>query len=53
MMPPPGWQQRLDRLLAIYDRAWTQFQAGEQTALAERKIDCARRQLAALLALRA
>lgn len=52
--PPPGWQERLDRLLAIYDRACSEFaQAhGKRELIAEKKVRIAYRQIQALLALR-
>lgn len=49
---PPGWQERLDLLMGIYDRAWAQLHAGVSETVALRKIEITRRQLVALLAMR-
>lgn len=54
LQPPPGWQARLDRLMAIYERACNELRAatGMPAVIARQKARVAYRQIQALLALR-
>jgi len=46
-LPPPGWQEKLDRALAIWHRA-----CADETAAGMRRADIAHRLLVSLLAQR-
>lgn len=54
MSPPPGWQERLDRLVAIYNRACAELLkvTGKRELIAQQKCRVAYRQIQALLAMR-
>lgn len=54
MRPPPGWQVKVDRLMAIYDRANIELSSskGLRRVLAETKVKVAYRQLEKLMAMR-